>query len=263
MLNLRSINKTFITELGTEKKVFKNLDLEIEKGEFVTIIGSNGAGKSTLLNLIMGTINPDEGAVLLDNKDITRDELHKKNTYISKVYQDPSLGTAPSMTVYENLSMADNKGEKFDFSFGLNKSRKRYYGEILSELDLGIEKQMDTEVRMLSGGQRQCLALLMVTLKKPKLLLLDEHTAALDPKTSKIILDKTDEIVRKNKITSLMITHNLEDAITYGDRIIMLHQGEVILNVAGNEKKNLTTKTLLEKFQSVKGNVNDSAIFTN
>lgn len=172
------------------------------------------------------------------------------------------MGTAPSMTVFENLSMADNKGKKFNFSFGLNQKRKNYYENLLSELGLGIEKQMDTEVRMLSGGQRQCLALLMVTLNKPKLLLLDEHTAALDPKTSKIILDKTDEIVRKNNITTLMITHNLEDAITYGDRIIMLHEGEIIFNVSGEEKRKLTPKKLLEKFQTVKGRLNDSAIFT-
>ena len=263
MLNLKSIDKKFITELGTEKKIFKNLNLNVEKGEFITVIGSNGAGKSTLLNLIMGTIQPDSGTVSLDNKDITKDELHIKNGYISKVYQNPSLGTAPSMTVFENLSMADNKGKAFNFSFGLNKNRKKHYAELLSELGLGIEKQMDTEVGMLSGGQRQCLALLMVTLNKPKLLLLDEHTAALDPKTSKIILDKTDEIIKKNNITTLMITHNLEDAITYGDRIIMLHQGEIILNVTGEEKKNLTTKKLLDKFQTVKGNINDSALFAN
>ncbi|MCF2613287.1 ABC transporter ATP-binding protein [Fusobacterium perfoetens] len=262
MLSLRSIEKTFLTELGTEKRVFKGLNLDINNGEFITVIGSNGAGKSTLLNLIMGSITPDSGTVSLDEKDITRDELYKKNSYISKVYQDPSMGTAPSMTVFENLSMADNKGKKFNFSFGLNQKRKNYYESLLSELGLGIEKQMDTEVRMLSGGQRQCLALLMVTLNKPKLLLLDEHTAALDPKTSKIILDKTDEIVRKNNITTLMITHNLEDAITYGDRIIMLHEGEIILNVSGEEKKKLTPKKLLEKFQTVKGRLNDSAIFT-
>lgn len=261
MLSLRSIEKTFLTELGTEKKVFRGLNLDIKKGEFITVIGSNGAGKSTLLNLIMGSIEPDAGTVCLDDKDITRDELHVKNTYISKVYQDPSMGTAPSMTVFENLSMADNKGKKFNFSFGLNQKRKAYYEQLLSELGLGIEKQMDTEVGMLSGGQRQCLALLMVTLNKPKLLLLDEHTAALDPKTSKIILDKTNEIVRKNQITTLMITHNLEDAITYGDRIIMLHEGEIILNVSGEEKQKLTPKALLEKFQTVKGRINDSAVF--
>lgn len=261
MLSLTNINKTFISEVGKEKQVFKNLNMDINSGEFITIIGSNGAGKSTLLNIIMGNILPDEGTVYLDNLNITNVEPYKKNSFISKVYQNPSFGTAPSMTVYENLSMADNKGGKFNFSLGLNKTRKEYYKDLLRELDLGIENQLDTEVGLLSGGQRQCLALLMVTLKKPKLLLLDEHTAALDPKTSKIIMDKTSEIVKKNNITTMMITHNLQDAITYGDRIIMLHNGQVILNVAGPEKKNLTAEKLLEKFNTVKGNLNDDCLF--
>ncbi|MFR9020080.1 MAG: ABC transporter ATP-binding protein [Fusobacterium sp.] len=262
MLSLNSIGKTFLSELGSKKEVFKNLNLQVNKGEFVTVIGSNGAGKSTLLNLVMGSIEPDCGTISLDDKDITNIELYKKNSFISKVYQNPSLGTAPSMTVFENLSMADNKGKSFNFTMGLNKKRREYYRTLLKELGLGIEEQMDTEVGLLSGGQRQCLALLMVTLNKPKLLLLDEHTAALDPKTSKIIMDKTDEIVRKNEITTLMITHNLQDAITYGDRIIMLHNGNIVLNVSGEEKKNLTPEKLLEKFQTVKGNINDKDLFT-
>lgn len=261
MLSLNCIGKTFSSELGSKKEVFKNLNLKVNKGEFVTVIGSNGAGKSTLLNLVMGSIEPDCGRVWLGDKDITDIELYKKNTFISKVYQDPSLGTAPSMTVFENLSMADNKGKKFNFTMGLNKKRKEDYKNLLRELGLGIENQLDTEVGLLSGGQRQCLALLMATMNKPRLLLLDEHTAALDPKTSKIIMDKTDEIVRKNEITTLMITHNLQDAITYGDRIIMLHNGSIILNVAGEEKKNLTPEKLLEKFNSVKGKINDKDIF--
>ncbi len=261
MLKLNSIKKTFSSEIGNKKEVFNNLNLNINKGEFVTIIGSNGAGKSTLLNIIMGSIEPDYGTISLENINITDIELHKKNTFISKVYQNPSLGTAPSMTVFENLSMADNKGKSFNFTMGLNKKRKEYYKTLLKELNLGLENQMNTEVGLLSGGQRQCLALLMVTLNKPKLLLLDEHTAALDPKTSKIIMDKTDEIVRKNNITTLMITHNLQDAITYGDRIIMLHNGNIIFNISGKEKENLSTEKLLEKFQNVKGNVNDKDIF--
>lgn len=261
MLSLNCIGKTFLSELGNKKEVFNNLNLNINKGEFVTVIGSNGAGKSTLLNIIMGSIEPDYGTISLENINITDIELYKKNTFISKVYQNPSLGTAPSMTVFENLSMADNKGKSFNFTMGLNKKRKEYYRNLLKELNLGLENQMDTEVGLLSGGQRQCLALLMVTLNKPKLLLLDEHTAALDPKTSKIIMDKTDEIVRKNDITTLMITHNLQDAITYGDRIIMLHNGNIILNISGKEKKNLTPEKLLEKFQTVKGNINDKDIF--
>lgn len=261
MLKLNSITKTFKSELGSEKKVFNKLNLEVNRGEFITVIGSNGAGKSTLLNLIMGSIEPDSGKVFLENEDITDLKFHKKNNFISKVYQDPKIGTAPSMTVFENLSMADNKGKKFNFTMGLNKSRKQKYKKILEELDLGIENQLDTEVGLLSGGQRQCLALLMVTLSKPKLLLLDEHTAALDPKTSKIILDKTEEIIRKNNITALMITHNLEDAISYGDRLIMIHEGKIILNVSGEEKNNLTPQKLLEQFQNSKIQIGDKSIF--
>ena len=243
MLSLNCIGKTFLSELGSKKEVFKNLNLQVNTGEFVTVIGSNGAGKSTLLNLVMGSITPDKGQICLEDKDITKIELYKKNSFISKVYQDPSMGTAPSMTVFENLSMADNKGKSFNFTMGLNKKRREYYRSLLKELGLGIEEQMDTEVGLLSGGQRQCLALLMVTLNKPKLLLLDEHTAALDPKTSKIIMDKTDEIVRKNNITTLMITHNLQDAITYGDRIIMLHNGNIVLKSFREKRR----KILLQK----------------
>ena len=262
MLSLNAINKSFITDLGTTKVVFRGLNLKVDKGDFISVIGSNGAGKSTLLDTIMGNIIVDSGTIDIDGKEIGNIPKHKRGSFISKVYQNPSMGTAPSMTVFENLSMADNKGKSFNFTMGLNKKRREYYRSLLKELGLGIEEQMDTEVGLLSGGQRQCLALLMVTLNKPKLLLLDEHTAALDPKTSKIIMDKTDEIVRKNNITTLMITHNLQDAITYGDRIIMLHNGNIVLNLSGEEKKNLTPEKLLEKFQSVKGNINDKDIFT-
>ena len=262
MLSLNSIGKTFLSELGSKKEVFKNLNLQVNKGEFVTVIGSNGAGKSTLLNLVMGSIEPDCGTISLDDKDITNIELYKKNSFISKVYQNPSMGTAPSMTVFENLSMADNKGKRFGFTMGLNKKRKEYYRELLKELDLGIENQMDTEVGSLSGGQRQCLALIMATLNKPEILLLDEHTAALDPKTSKIIMDKTKEIVEKNQISTLMITHNLQDAINYGNRLIMLHNGEVIIDIKGEEKKKLTPEKLLKIFNNREAYLKDSELFS-
>lgn len=262
MLSISAIKKRFITELGTTKVVFDGLDLEVGKGDFISIIGSNGAGKSTLLDTITGNIALDSGAISIDGNDITNLPRHKRGSFISKVYQNPSLGTAPSMTVFENLSMADNKGKKFGLSLGLNKARKDYYQEILKELDLGIEKQLDTEVGALSGGQRQCLALLMATLNKPKILLLDEHTAALDPKTSKIIMDKTKEIVEKNQISTLMITHNLQDAINYGNRLIMLHNGKIILDVKGEEKRGLTSEKLLKIFNNREAYLKDSELFS-
>lgn len=262
MLNINSIEKSFVTELGTVKKVFKGLNLQVEKGEFISIIGSNGAGKSTLLDVITGNIVVDKGSIDINGKDITNLPKYKRGNFISKVYQNPSMGTAPSMTVFENLSMADNKGKRFDFTMGLNKKRKEYYRTLLKELDLGIENQMDTEVGALSGGQRQCLALIMATLNKPEILLLDEHIAALDPKTSKIIMDKTKEIVEKNNISTLMITHNLQDAINYGNRLIMLHNGEILIDVKGEEKKKLTTEKLLKIFNNREAYLKDSEIFS-
>ncbi len=262
MVKLQNIKKTFISELGTEKVVFKGLNFHVREGEFITIIGSNGAGKSTLLNVIMGNIIPDSGEVFVGSRDVTYMEKHKRNSFISKVYQNPSLGTAPSMTVYENLSMADNKGKKFDLTLGLNKKRRGHYIEALSQLGLGIEKQLDTEVGLLSGGQRQCLALIMATLNKPELLMLDEHTAALDPKTSKIIMDKTVEVVEGNNISTLMITHNLQDAIDYGNRMIMLHEGEIIFDVSGKEKKELTVESLLEIFHKKEAGLRGEELFS-
>lgn len=262
MLKIENITKSFENELGEIKNVFKGLNLNIEQGDFISIIGSNGAGKSTLLDTITGNITPDSGKVNIDGKDITDMPKHKRGSFISKVYQNPSVGTAPSMTVFENLSMADNKGKTFGFSLGLNKKRKEYYRSLLKELGLGIENQMDTEVKSLSGGQRQCLALIMATLNKPKVLLLDEHTAALDPKTSKIIMNKTREIVEKNGISTLMITHNLQDAINYGNRLIMLHNGEILLDVKGKEKSELTPEKLLKVFNREEIKIKDSELFS-
>ena len=262
MLRIDNIKKSFENELGEVKNVFNGLDLNIEQGDFISIIGSNGAGKSTLLDTITGNITPDSGKINIDGKDITNMPKHKRGSFISKVYQNPSVGTAPSMTVFENLSMADNKGKSFGFSLGLNKKRKEYYRSLLKELGLGIENQMDTEVKSLSGGQRQCLALIMATLNKPKVLLLDEHTAALDPKTSKIIMNKTREIVEKNRISTLMITHNLQDAINYGNRLIMLHNGEILLDVKGEEKRELTPEKLLKVFNREEIKIKDSELFS-
>ena len=249
MINISNLKKIFYSALGEEKTVFNGLNLEINQGDFISVIGSNGAGKTTLLNTISGNIDLDDGYIEIDGKNINNLAKHKRGEFISKVYQNPALGTAPSMTIFENLSMADNKGKTFGLSLGLNYSRKEYYMNLLKELDLGLENLLDTEVQYLSGGQRQCLALIMATLNQPKVLLLDEHTAALDPKTSKIIMDKTEEIVKKYEIPTLMITHNLQDAIRYGNRLIMLHNGEIILDIKGKEKEELTQDALMEIFQ--------------
>ena len=261
MIEIKNLYKTFFSELGTEKQVFKNLSLTIEDGDFITIIGSNGAGKSTLLNTLNGNIIPDSGEILINGKDIVKVERYKRAQWISQVYQNPTYGTAPSMTVFENLSMAKNKGKKFGFTFGNDLKNLEFYKEQVASLGLGIEKLMFNQVGLLSGGQRQCLSLLMATLNRPDILLLDEHTAALDPQTAEIILEKTKEIVEKNNITSLMITHNMSDAIKYGNRLIMLHAGEVIFDIRGEEKKRLTVQKLLELFKTKDARLSDSEIF--
>lgn len=247
MLKIRGINKKFKTING-EKVIFEGLDLDIKDGDFVTVIGSNGAGKSTLMNLVIGDIEAEDGKILLDSDDITRVDAHIRAKYISKVYQNPTFGTAPSMTIKENMAMAENKGKSFGLRFGLKKGAESRYKEILKTLRLGLENQLDTPVGLLSGGQRQCLSLIMTTMQKPKMLLLDEHTAALDPKTSIMIMEKTREIVERDNLTTLMITHNLQDAIDYGNRLIMLHNKEIILDIRGEDKKSLTIEKLLKVF---------------
>lgn len=261
MIEIKKIYKTFFSELGTEKQVFKGLDFTIEDGDFITIIGSNGAGKSTLLNVLNGGVTLDSGSVVINGKDITNVERHKRARWLSQVYQDPKQGTAPSMTVLENLSMAMNKGKRFNFTFGLDVKNIQFYTEQLKSLGLGLENQLFTQVGLLSGGQRQCLSLIMATLNRPDILLLDEHTAALDPQTASIILEKTREIIEKNNITSLMITHNMQDAITYGNRLIMLHAGEVIFDIKGEEKKQLTVEKLLEMFKTKDAKLSDRDVF--
>ena len=247
MLKIRGISKKFKTING-EKIIFEGLDLDIKDGDFVTVIGSNGAGKSTLMNLVIGDIEAEDGNILLDSDDITRVDAHIRAKYISKVYQNPTFGTAPSMTIKENMAMAENKGKSFGLRFGLKKGAESRYKEILKTLGLGLENQLDTPVGLLSGGQRQCLSLIMTTMQKPKMLLLDEHTAALDPKTSIMIMEKTREIVERDNLTTLMITHNLQDAIDYGNRLIMLHNKEIILDIRGEDKKSLTIEKLLKVF---------------
>ena len=262
MLEIKNAHKTFFTDLGEEREIFKGLNFKAENGDFVTIIGSNGAGKSTLLNLVNGSIIPDEGTIMLNSDtEITKIDRHRRAQWISQVYQNPSQGTAPSMTVLENLSMAKNKGKKFDLTFGLDTKNIDFYKEQLATLGLGLENHLQTKVGMLSGGQRQCLSLIMSTLNHPDILLLDEHTAALDPQTSKIIMEKTEEIIRKNNIISLMITHNMQDAIDYGNRLIMLHKGEIIFDFKGEEKKQLTVKKLLEMFNQKDAQLSDKDLF--
>ena len=262
MLEIKNAHKTFFTDLGEAREIFKGLNFKAENGDFVTIIGSNGAGKSTLLNLVNGSIIPDEGTIMLNSDtEITKIDRHRRAQWISQVYQNPSQGTAPSMTVLENLSMAKNKGKKFDLTFGLDTKNIDFYKEQLATLGLGLEYHLQTKVGMLSGGQRQCLSLIMSTLNHPDILLLDEHTAALDPQTSKIIMEKTEEIIRKNNIISLMITHNMQDAIDYGNRLIMLHKGEIIFDFKGEEKKQLTVKKLLEMFNQKDAQLSDKDLF--
>lgn len=257
MIKIKNVKKTFYTDLGTTKEVFKNLNLEANPGDFITIIGSNGAGKSTLFNIINGKIIPDEGTIELNGIDITKLEAYKRAKWISQVYQDPTLGTAPSMVVLENMSMAMNKGKSFNLSFGLDIKHIDLFEQELKNLGLGLENQLYTKVGSLSGGQRQCLSLIMSTLRSPEVLLLDEHTAALDPQTSKIILDKTEEVIKRHNIITFMITHNMQDAIKYGNRLLMLHGGEIIFDIKGKEKEELTVEKLLDMFKQKEMKLSD------
>ncbi|WP_461612115.1 ABC transporter ATP-binding protein [Clostridium sp. Marseille-QA1073] len=248
MLQIKNISKTFPNPYGDPNIIFKDLSLTINKGEFVSIIGSNGTGKSTLLNIISGFIKESQGDILLDRINLTKLAEHKKTQLISRVFQDPSLGTCPSMTVKENLSLALNKGSLLNLKKCL-RHKTEVIEDLLENISLDLKKYLDVQVKYLSGGQRQALSLIMSTITDPKVLLLDEHTAALDPKTSDEIIDLTNKIVREKNITTLMVTHNLKHAISYGDRLIMLHKGEVILDISGEEKSNISIEEILDKFE--------------
>ena len=254
MLEIKNVSKTFNPGTITEKRALHNVNLKIEDGDFVTVIGGNGAGKSTLLNLIAGVHFTDSGSITLDGVDMTRMPEFKRAKYLGRVFQDPMMGTAGNMEIEENLAMAYRRGKKRTLSWGIKKSEKAGYVEALKLLDLGLENRMHSKVGLLSGGQRQALTLLMATLQKPKLLLLDEHTAALDPKTAKKVLELTEEFIKKDKLTAFMVTHNMNDAIRYGNRLIMMKEGNVVYDVRGEEKKNLTVKDLLENFSIINGN---------
>ena len=263
MLKLENISLTFNPGTVNEKKALENLSLHLEKGDFVTILGSNGAGKSTLFNTIAGTFLPDSGNVILDGKDITKLPDYKRSKEIGRLFQDPLKGTAPNMTIEENLALAYLRANhaKSPFSM-LSKSDRAEFREKLSMLNLGLEDRMDQPVGLLSGGQRQALTLLMASLQRPKLLLLDEHTAALDPRTAAKVLELSEKIVAEHRLTTMMVTHNMKDAIAHGNRLIMMNDGHIVVDVSGEEKKSLTVEQLLNLFTQASGGgaVNDRMI---
>lgn len=253
MLELRNINKTFNLGTVNEKHALNNISLTMEEGDFVTVIGGNGAGKSTMMNAIAGVWPLDSGAILIDGQNITGLPDYKRASLIGRVFQDPMMGTAPDMQIVENLALAARRGEKRTLKWGVTKKESEAYKEELKILGLGLEDRLTQKVGLLSGGQRQALTLLMASLKKPKVLLLDEHTAALDPKTAKSVLDVTQKIVNANHLTTLMVTHNMRDAIAIGNRLIMMNEGHIIFEVSGEEKKKLTVDDLMEKFAETAG----------
>lgn len=257
MIELSGIQKTFNAGTVDEKKLFDNFNLKIDEGEFVAVIGSNGSGKTTMLNIISGSTATDSGKILLGGAEINKLKDYKRAMRIGRVFQDPAMGTCPSMTIWENLSIADNKGKRFGLSFGLNRARKDFYRSSLEFLGMGLEDRLDTPAGTLSGGQRQALALIMATLVSPDLLLLDEHTAALDPKAADTVMELTDKLVREKKITSLMVTHNLRYAVEYGTRTIMMHEGGIVLDVSGEKRRNTEIDDYLKIFNEIsleKGN---------
>jgi putative ABC transport system ATP-binding protein len=249
MLKIEHLSKTFNPGTVNEKTAVENLDLTLEDGDFVTVIGSNGSGKSTLLNLIAGVFTPDTGRIHLNDIDLTPLPEYKRAKYLGRVFQDPMMGTAATMMIEENLALAYRRGQPRTLRFGIPAEERARYRELLASLDLGLEDRMTSKVGLLSGGQRQALTLLMATIRKPELLLLDEHTAALDPKTAEKVLSLTDEVVNRDHLTTLMVTHNMRDAIAYGNRLIMMNAGKIVVNISGEEKKNLTVRDLLDKFE--------------
>ncbi|MGI6205249.1 MAG: ABC transporter ATP-binding protein [Anaerovoracaceae bacterium] len=251
MLELKHIYKTYNPGTVNEHVIFRNFNLQIEDGEFVTLVGSNGSGKTSLLNVICGSIPIDAGQVIINGKDISDEKDFVRHRRIGRVFQDPSKGTCPSMNIIENLSIADNKGKSYGLSRGLNKARISYYRDILANLGLGLENQMDSPVGSLSGGQRQAVALLMATLQPIEFLILDEHTAALDPNTAEIIMKLTDQLVREKKVTTIMVTHNIRYAVDYGSRLIMMHEGNAILDKSAEEKEKMSIDDILSIFNEI------------
>ncbi len=253
MLELVNIHKTFNIGTINEKKALCGIDLKINEGDFITVIGGNGAGKSTMLNAVAGVWPIDEGSIIINGSDVSSLPEHKRAGYIGHIFQDPMMGTAANMGIDENLALALRRGEKRTLKWGILKSERERYHEYLKKLGLGLEGRMTSKVGLLSGGQRQALTLLMATLKKPKLLLLDEHTAALDPATAAKVLELTEQIIAENNLTAMMITHNMSDAIRHGNRLIMMNLGKIILDISGEEKKQLKKADLISKFAQLAG----------
>ena len=253
MLKITHLHKTFFPNTPNEKKALRGVNLTLEEGDFVTVIGSNGSGKSTLMNCIAGVFYPDKGHILIDGVDVTRMPEHVRAKYIGRVFQDPMTGTAATMSIEENMAIAARRGERRGLGWGITKKERERYKEALKELELGLEDRLSSKVGLLSGGQRQAITLLMASLKKPKLLLLDEHTAALDPKTAAKVLAISDKIIQEHQLTAMMVTHNMKDAIAHGNRLIMMHEGKIIYDVSGEKKKNLKVADLLAKFEEVSG----------
>ncbi len=264
MLELTNIRKVFNAKTVNEKIALDGLNLHLNDGEFVTVIGGNGAGKSTMLNAIAGVWPVDSGRIVIDDTDVTRLPEHQRAALLGRVFQDPMTGTAATMQIEENLALAARRGQKRTLRIGITREERAEYRERLAALGLGLENRMTTKVGLLSGGQRQALTLLMATLKKPKLLLLDEHTAALDPRASAKVLELSEQIVTENKIMTLMVTHNMRDAIRYGDRLIMMNEGHIILDISGEEKKHLTIEILMDAFAQASGETfaNDRALLS-
>ena len=264
MLKLDNIHKTFNPGTINEKVALNGVNLTLEEGDFVTVIGGNGAGKSTTLNAVAGVWPIDSGKIYIGGDDVTKLSEHKRAKYLGRVFQDPMTGTATTMSIEENMAIAARRGEKRGLSWGITHQERDTYRELLKTLDLGLEDRLTSKVGLLSGGQRQAITLLMASIKKPKLLLLDEHTAALDPKTAAKVLEISDKIISENHLTAMMVTHNMKDAIVHGNRLIMMHEGKVILNIAGEEKKKRTVEDLLHQFEKVSGEefANDKALLS-
>ena len=253
MLEVKGIYKTFNPGTVNEKRALNGVDLVMEDGDFITVIGGNGAGKSTLMNAIAGVWPVDEGSIIIDGTDVTHLPEHRRAAFIGRVFQDPMMGTAATMGIEENLALAKRRGKKRTLMPGIKKAEREEYRELLKTLGLGLESRLTSKVGLLSGGQRQALTLLMATMQQPKILLLDEHTAALDPKTAAKVLDATERIVGRDHLTTLMITHNMRDAIAHGNRLIMMHDGRIILDIRGEEKKHLTVEDLMHEFEKISG----------
>ncbi len=263
MLEIKDIHKTFNAGTINEKIALNGVNLNLNDGDFVTIIGGNGAGKSTTLNAVAGVWDVDEGKIIIDGVDVTRLPEHKRARYLGRVFQDPMNGTAATMSIDENMAIAARRGHHRTLRWGITREERERYCKMLATLDLGLESRMDTKVGLLSGGQRQAITLLMAAIQKPKLLLLDEHTAALDPRTAKKVLDISERIIAENHLTAMMVTHNMKDAIAHGNRLVMMHEGRVIYDVAGEEKMKLHVSDLMAKFEEASGGefANDRMMF--